>query len=272
MTETERNKAGASLGATAPDPSAASLMTIELDMPEGRLRGRVAIPHGRIRLPELAFSMMPLVDRVMDLAVRRETEQGRAISCCKGCGVCCRQVVPLSPPEAWMLADLLAALPEAQRRGALERFRAVTETLLRHGFKERFLAPQETDEQINALGRDYFKLGLACPFLVDEACSIHPYRPSMCREYLVTTPADRCGDPFAHPIGRVKVSIRLSEALSRLSADLLGGAPQLIPLTLAPAWAAEQREAGARAWEGRELFDRLLEHMQKRSADEKKAP
>ncbi len=43
--------------------------------------------------------------------------------------------------------------------------------------------------------RRYFHLGIACPFLEDESCSIHADRPISCREYLVTSPAVNCADP-----------------------------------------------------------------------------
>jgi Fe-S-cluster containining protein len=36
---------------------------------------------------------------------------------------------------------------------------------------------------------------MPCPFLEDESCSIHPDRPLVCREYLVTSPAELCAGP-----------------------------------------------------------------------------
>ena len=38
------------------------------------------------------------------------------------------------------------------------------------------------------LGREYFQLGIPCPFLEEESCSIYHDRPITCREYLVTSP------------------------------------------------------------------------------------
>ena len=46
-----------------------------------------------------------------------------------------------------------------------------------------------------ALSIEYFKFGIACPFLEDESCSIHPDRPMACREYLVSSPAENCRTP-----------------------------------------------------------------------------
>ena len=61
-------------------------------------------------------------------------------------------------------------------------------------------------QRVDALGADAaralahatcFKLGLACPFLDEDACSIHPQRPFVCRQYLVTSDPALCADPFA---------------------------------------------------------------------------
>lgn len=45
------------------------------------------------------------------------------------------------------------------------------------------------------------------PFLEDDACSIHPHRPSVCREYLVTSPAEHCAELGRKLVKRVPVSV-----------------------------------------------------------------
>ena len=49
--------------------------------------------------------------------------------------------------------------------------------------------PAETQRR---LGLEYFKPQIPCPFLEDESCSIYAERPFVCREYLVTSPAENC--------------------------------------------------------------------------------
>jgi hypothetical protein len=102
-------------------------------------------------------------------------------------------------------------------------------------------------------------LGLACPFLEDESCSIHPYRPSICREYLVTSPAEHCAELGRKPVASIPVSIRLSEALSRLTGRLLGVEPEVVPLPMAIEWAVAHREEGQRRWAARLLLEGLVE-------------
>ena len=250
----------------APDSAAPpEVLDLALDTPDGMLRARLAIPPGTLRLSELALSAMALSERIVGLAVRREAQADNAVSCRKGCGVCCRQLVPVSPPEAWIIADVLGAWPAPRRAAVLERFEAITRVLHEGGYRERLLQAKLTDEEVRDLGRDYFNLGQSCPFLDDQgACSIYPCRPSICREYLVTSPPECCADPFGQPVRRITVSVRLSQALAQLTAELLGGEPRVMPLVLVPAWAAEHAAEARRQWPARPLLERLLELMSKK--------
>jgi hypothetical protein len=92
----------------------------------------------------------------------------------------------------------------------------------------------------------------------DERCWgwIHPVRPSICREYLVTSPAENCAKLGRKPIERVQVAVRLSEALTALTAKLLGSEPEVIPLALE--WAAAHYEEGLRTWQARTLAEALV--------------
>jgi Fe-S-cluster containining protein len=100
-----------------------------------------------------------------------------------------------------------------------------------------------------------------CPFLRDESCSIYPYRPSICREYLVTSPAENCATLGTAPIARIPVHVRLSEALARLAGKLLEREPEVVPLTLALEWAEAHREEGARTWDARFLLEGLVAEL-----------
>ena len=241
--------------------SAPEVVGLELDMPEGKLRAALAVPARPLRLAELAWNAMGISEKLIGVAVQREARAGRAVSCTRGCGACCRQVVPLSPPEAWMVADVVAGLPPARRAEALAVFARAGEALTTSGLKAQLLGRIETPEQMVGLAVAYFRLGVPCPFLRDESCSIYPYRPSICREYLVTSPAENCGTLGTAPIARIPVHVRLSEALARLAGKLLEREPEVVPLTLALEWAEAHREDGARTWDARFLLEGLVAEL-----------
>jgi len=55
--------------------------------------------------------------------------------------------------------------------------------------------PRGTAKERVEFSHAYFKLGIACPFLEDEACSTHPDRRMACREHLVSSPPENCRTP-----------------------------------------------------------------------------
>lgn len=240
------------------------VLGIELEMPDGKLRATLAVPPQPLRLAELAWNVMGISEKLTGAAVEREAREGRAVSCQRGCGACCRQIVPLSPPEAWMIADVVAGLPPARRAAALAVFAQAGEALTRSGLRDRLLGRIETVDQMTHLAVAYFALGVPCPFLRDESCSIYPYRPSICREYLVTSPAANCGALGRAPIARIPVHVRLSEALARLAGKLLDREPEVVPLTMALDWAATHRDEGLRTWGARFLLEGLVAELSPR--------
>ena len=71
-------------------------------------------------------------------------------------------------------------------------------------------------DDITSVAKAYFRLGIPCPFLESESCSIHADRPLICREYLVTSPAANCAQPTDEDIERVALPMRLSPILRTL--------------------------------------------------------
>jgi len=234
---------------------------IEIETPEGKLRAALAVPKKPLRLAELAWNFMGISEKLTDVGVQREARKGLTVSCQKGCGACCRQLVPLSPPEAWLIADVTAGLPPSRRADVLAVFARAGEALDQSGLGAQLLARIETTAQMTDLAVAYFRLGVPCPFLRDESCSIYPYRPSICREYLVTSPPENCATLGRAPVARVPVHVRLSEALARLTGKLLGREAEVVPLTMALEWAEAHRDEGRRTWDARFLLESLVAEL-----------
>ena len=85
---------------------------------------------------------------------------------------------------------------------------------------------------------NYFAATVACPFLDDEACSIYPDRPTICREYLVTSPAENCRSPTPDTIRRVPIAGSLSAALIMVDRDPDGEHHGPLLLVESLAWVA----------------------------------
>jgi Fe-S-cluster containining protein len=246
-------------------------ITINIETPDGKLPpAKVRIPNVPMRLANLVPPMQQLCSGVVGLTVKREIALGSTISCHKGCGVCCCQLVPLSAPEAFFLYDYVNLLPYKQRCEIMSRFSAIKDAMKSVGLIEKLEKLEDTSEH-KALAFDYFKLGMPCPFLEDESCSIHSIRPLACREYNVISSPELCIDPFNNDILRIKVPRNMTTATAMLAAEVCGVPPALIPMTLALEWAVENENVGHLTWPGIWLFERMLEHATGSNVDEKES-
>jgi Fe-S-cluster containining protein len=241
------------------DQSAPLIREIELPTPDGVLRGKVSVPGGPMRLPGLVGVAFAITNGLVDRGLRLETLNGRELSCRAGCGACCRHMVPVSPPEAFHLAELIERAPA---RDALRaRFEAIGARLEAEGLVAELLDPPPTSDSSLPVARRYFALQMACPFLENESCGIHRDRPVVCRDYNVTSPPEWCQRPYDHDVQKVPMPLPLAVPLARATSRLAGVRPQLIPLTLAPSWAMEHAELGRRTWPGPEMLELLLEEI-----------
>lgn len=254
------------------NPAPTQVIEVDLQTRYGRVQGRLAVPPRPMRLAELAFNFLSMDERLINMAVTADTKAGNRISCAKGCSACCNQVVPISPAEAFMLSDMVRSFPPDRKAVILERFARTNRRLEEEGFGERYKSSGTDMESIAGMGVEYQRLNLPCPFLEDQACSIHPNRPTVCREFLATTPASHCVDPSLTEVRSVPLAVSLTECLSKLSAVVMGGEPQVIPMTLALDWAEENRELGRQAYDAGSLMGALVDLMAENLRHDEVAP
>lgn len=191
--------------------------------------------------------------------------QGKSISCRAGCGACCRQLVPVSEIEARHIATVVADLPPKRRKEIRRRFRSATRALADEDMadKSRDGWRLGVDEDREKLALDYFNLGIACPFLESEACSIHRDRPLSCREFLVTSPAENCASPNPETVESVDLPARLSYLAYCFSDGEGQGDSHWFPLTLALEWYEEHRDDPEPVRPGHEMLRSVLEGLAK---------
>ena len=235
---------------------------IKLTSPDWEMHFRVSVPEGFVAPKELLPAAQNLSNAIVDATVQEIEKRGGKISCCKGCGACCRQLVPISEVEARHIAELVASLPEPGRSQVRVRFEDAARRLAEAGLLEKLRQPERWyREGYREFGLEYFRLGIACPFLKDEACSIYPDRPVTCREFLVTTPAKFCENPDREPIRSVKLPMNVGPALGKLGTS--SNAPsesRWVPLVLALEWnEANPDDPPDRS--GPDLLRELIQHL-----------
>ncbi len=197
--------------------------------------------------PVKARRMLPvfqaMTNSFVGLSVHAVEEAGREISCKKGCGACCRQAVPLAEIEVYQIAELVENLPEPRRTEIKKRFEEGCRRFRENGWFERLddYAKLSFDERGQII-KDYFYENVACPFLEDESCSIHPDRPIGCREYLVTSPAGNCTRPSNETIRMLEIPIQPSKSLRYVGRAGNPMRVNFVPMIRALEWAEKYPE------------------------------
>ena len=218
-----------------------STATLRLKVGDLSIAHPITVPSG----PVAATAVLPALQGLVNATVGA-AESGQAISCRKGYGACCRQLVPISRTEGEALLALVEAMPKERRKAVRSRFAAAEAAIAEAGLAER---GTRSDREMSVA---YFALGVPCPFLEDESCSIHPDRPLVCREYLVTSPAELCAGPQQEGVTPVPVP-KLSLAARRLQDE----SDAWFPLALLMAWSRKPRTPAQRR-PGTEWVQRFL--------------
>ncbi|MBN2036354.1 MAG: YkgJ family cysteine cluster protein [Chitinispirillaceae bacterium] len=235
--------------------------TIRIGTPDGTVGpARVSVSGEPLQLADLVPPIHELASGVVDLAIKRAEKEGQRLSCKPGCGVCCCQLVPLAPAEAFYMVDRLRAMPRDERIPILERFQSIEAILIETGLRADLGSIDKASDS-NSIARAYFALRRPCPFLVHDSCSIHPWRPIACREYNVTSPPALCADPFSNSIASIRLHRRISAGLTKFCAETAGLPPGLVPMPLLFDYYETYRETAEKTWPGVELFDRVLEYV-----------
>jgi Fe-S-cluster containining protein len=218
-----------------------STATLRLKVGDLQIAHPITVPNGPVAATAVLPALQGLVNNVVGAA-----ESGKDISCRKGCGACCRQLVPVSRTEGEALLALVEAMPKDRRKAVRARFAASEAAITAAGLAER---GGRSDREMSVA---YFALGVPCPFLEEESCSIHPDRPLVCREYLVTSPAELCAGPAQEGVTPVPVP-KLSLAARRLQDE----SETWFPLAMLMAWGARARPPAQRR-PGTEWIQRFL--------------
>jgi Fe-S-cluster containining protein len=252
-----------------PDSSAGAMshtrtLRVELKVLDRALVVEDHVPIGQVRPDELLPFMYHADNVVIGAAIAKSEAEGKHISCAKGCSACCRaQPVPVTPAEAHAIARLVDAMPEPRRAEVQARFDDRVARLKAAGLFDVMIrdTPVRDKEQARAVAREYVALGLVCPFLDDDACSIHPHRPFVCRQYLVTSPPELCSNPLANPVEVVPIPVKAATAMLS-AAEPVAGRPQLtVPLVVALEYNARHRSELERTGDTELILRRWLAEL-----------
>ena len=214
----------------------------------GKFAATAVVPAGQTNLTQILPVIQSLDDSLIAGITAQLGEAGHQVSCRAGCAACCRQLVALSIFEAEALAEWIGTLALEQQHALARRFDEALRKYAGAGLIDRmvnedWLANSGASRQ---LALDYFAQYVACPFLENELCSIHPIRPLNCREYMVISPPELCDDPAALNPTPAPMPMNFFRSLTQIGAELENDHRGWIPLLFLFAWMKAGAHPGQR--------------------------
>jgi Fe-S-cluster containining protein len=215
---------------------------------------------GFLDMPVRICDFIPLAqglcDKIISTTLSEAQNLGWKVPCKKGCGFCCKNLVPLSAPEALWLSEEICRLPKSEQKVLQRSIEFARRKLLSVAPPE--LAEPDMQQEISDW---YSGLNLTCPFLVDNSCAIYRFRPLACREHTVTGTSG-CGKSHNQVI-RPPVSIL--EAVAQLCAQFGESQTDAIMLPVSFAWVQSAKEQKVGTYYMSQLLGKLIEIMEQQA-------
>lgn len=231
------------------------VFSLNLETAVGPLTGDLTFNDCLIDLSEIVPIAINIADTLVEKAIAREEARGKTVRCGAGCGACCRQLVMISIPEALFLLETIDTLEKDERDTLLQRFAAIQATVEELGLLQEIMSPSFCrKKQHFPITEKYFHLDIPCPFLVNESCTIHESRPTVCRDYNVTSAKEMCSAPYTNKIEKVPAPLAITATLSKTTAALTGRRMELIPLSLVHYWSQSQKQEERQQYRSVDLF------------------
>ncbi len=214
---------------------------------------------GTASLSEIVPAAWGLSDAVIETVVEEIPRRGGRMACRKGChAACCRYLmVSLSVPEALNIMGQVHCLETGTRNRIIGSCKAVAGKIREH-LKERPAVAAGHQARDGILDW-YMDLEVACPFLVDNCCSMYEQRPMTCRECLVTTPESYCRKSAGQIVKKVSLPLRFSAVLTQLSRELYGTKDELVVLPCVFDWFDDNDLRYRKTWPTEFLVRRFIE-------------
>ena len=169
-------------------------------------------PDGEVSFVDILPEIYDLHTDILSATLNKNKDNNIFVKCDKGCATCCRQLVTISIHEALLLTYLVDQLNSAEKCRIKESFDIILSQLEQQNILKDLINYHvnafKDKKSIISLQKKYWDLQLSCPFLVDNSCSIYPFRLLICREYLVSSSPEKCCRIFKndHLIERIKLT------------------------------------------------------------------
>lgn len=196
-------------------------------------------------------------DKLCSTIIQKLAANGQIVSCRNGCSACCSYLVALSMPEIYYLHQKIASWEEDRLLSLLQCCFDSAQKILDSDTLIKYDVNNNTDN-LSVISQWYEHLGLSCPFLKNDSCSIYEYRPLACREHLVTTSPGLCKSRITNNPTLVRMPISILEVLGQLSAEMEQTPVEAVILPLAVVCGEGYLQRSCRRWPGVMIVERFI--------------
>ena len=129
--------------------------------------------------------------------IEQLTEEGKTISCKKGCNYCCFQYISSSIAEGILIVDYLYRNDSILRTFIknYEKWKESAGTASREitsAWTRSFLSKSNSFVSFEDVKGQYYDLQIPCPFLINSSCSVYAVRPLVCASFYSASPPELC--------------------------------------------------------------------------------
>ncbi|HET7504609.1 MAG TPA: YkgJ family cysteine cluster protein [Kofleriaceae bacterium] len=197
---------------------------------------------------KVARGAMEACDAAIDRELGELATRGIAPTCSKGCAHCCRQEILVTRAEAEAIVEWVTATKSGPELDELRQRLRAWLAWFRDEAPRRIAAGQTREVAL-------YEHGPQCVALVDDACSIYPVRPMMCRIHFVRSNPDACRQEADPALAREPVVVLRSihrvtqPAILRIRAEIeRQGSDFMASVHLLPEWLAHLLRVEAQPW------------------------
>jgi Fe-S-cluster containining protein len=247
------------------------VINLELDILDERLRFCIGVVDERVRLADIVPLARTISARIADIVIARNRRDGIDIVCRKGCAHCCSHLAPLAVPEVFRLEEYIYSRPRDMRDAMLRLCLLAARDILAEEPPEFFALPTAPDSIdglafLSDLSRWYVSLGVCCPFLSENVCTIYENRPLACRDYFVHGGSKACVNAGV-AAEAIKMPVPMVEVLGQLAGELEDDDIEAVILPLTPVWCEQNVERGQRTWSAKSMAERFVEIVKARASE-----
>ena len=211
-----------------------------------------------VRIRDIIPVAQAICDKIINTTFTSAKNLGLNIPCKKGCSLCCKNLVPLSAPEALWLNEEISRMPVYEQKVLHRSIEFARRKLL--ATKPPDFSGKNSKQDISNW---YAGLNLTCPFLAENICDIYKSRPLACREHIVTGTRHCC--PGSQNTQILKPPVSMLEAVAQLYAELEEDHTDAIMLPIVVEWAESVKNTEPKTYYMSHLLGRLVEILEQQA-------